>query len=134
MRAIFFLISSNSPRVRPNWRRVLAWWTARRRQVLAAPVQLAPKVTRPKSRTVKASFKPFPGAPRMLPFGTSMSRKASRAVAVPRTPSFSMRGSRTTKPGMSGVTRNAVMAVSFLPGTGVRAMTVSTCAMAPLVM
>ena len=34
---------------------------------------------------------------------------------------------------MSGVTMNAVILVSLLPGTGVRAISVSTCAMPPLV-
>ena len=46
-----------------------------------------------------------------------------------------MRGSIISKPGMSGVTRNAVIAVlPSLPGTGVRAMTVRTCAIEALVM
>ena len=49
-------------------------------------------------------------------------------------PTFGMRASRTSKPGMSGVTMNALTLVSLLSGTGVRAMTVSTPAMAPLVM
>ena len=35
---------------------------------------------------------------------------------------------------MSGVTRNAVIAVLSEPGTGVRAITVKTCAMAAFVM
>jgi hypothetical protein len=55
-----------------------------------------------------------------------MSRNASRAVAVPRMPHLGMRASTTSKPGISGVTRNAVSFVSLLPGTGVRAITVST--------
>ena len=103
-------------------------------QVRAAPVVQAPKVVRPKSSTVSATFKPLPKGPRMFSFGTAMLRKANRAVAVPRSPSFSIRGSSTTNPGMSGVTRNAVMAVSVFPGTGVRAITVRTRAMATLVM
>ncbi len=70
----------------------------------------------------------------MFSFGTGMLRKARREVAVPRMPSFFMRGSTMVNPGISGVTRKAVTADSFLPGTGVRAMTVSTCAIAPLVM
>ena len=46
-----------------------------------------------------------------------------------------MRGSSISNPGMSGVTRNAVIAVlPSLPGTGVRAMTVNTCAIEALVM
>ena len=69
----------------------------------------------------------------MFSFGTNMSWNASRAVAVPRTPHLGIRFSTTSKPGMSGVTRNAVILVSLLPGTGVRAMTVSTWAMPPLV-
>ncbi len=46
-----------------------------------------------------------------------------------------MRASSMVNPGMSGVTRNAVIAVlpSF-PGIGVRAITVSTCAIEALVM
>ena len=47
---------------------------------------------------------------------------------------FGMRGSSIVNPGMSGVTRNAVIASCPLPGTGVRAMTVSTCAIEALVM
>ena len=39
-------------------------------QNLAAPVQLAPKVVRPKSNTVSASFKPLPTCPRMFSLGT----------------------------------------------------------------
>ena len=64
-----------------------------------------------------------------------MFSKASRAVAVPRMPHLAMRASTTSKPGMSGVTRKAV--ISFFlsaPAPGVRAMTVSTWAMPPLVM
>ena len=69
----------------------------------------------------------------MFSFGTRMLVKRSRPVAVPRMPHFGMRASTTSKPGMSGVTRNAVTFV--LPsGVGVRAMTVSTWAMPPLVM
>ena len=45
-----------------------------------------------------------------------------------------MRASRISHPGMSGVTRKAVMAVLSEPGTGVRAITVSSCAIAALVM
>jgi hypothetical protein len=48
-------------------------------------------------------------------------------------PSLTMRGSTSSNPGISGVTRKAVTALSLLPGTGVRAMTVSTWAMAALV-
>ena len=116
-----------------NWTRSNACRVARWRQNLAAPVQLAPNVVRPKSSTVNATRSPLPSVPRMFSFGTTMSRNARRAVAVPRTPHFGMRASRTSKPGMSGVTTNAVIFVSLLPGTGVRAITVSTWAMAPLV-
>jgi hypothetical protein len=70
----------------------------------------------------------------MFSRGTGMSWKARRPVAVPRMPSFSIRGSIISKPGISGVTRNAVISVLSVPGTGVRAMTVSTRAMAALVM
>ena len=63
-----------------------------------------------------------------------MSRMANRPVAVPRMPTFSIRGSSISNPGMSGVTRNAVMAVLSEPGTGVRAMTVKTCAIDAFVM
>ena len=56
------------------------------------------------------------------------------AVAVPRMPHFGMRASTTSNPGMSGVTRNAVTLPSGSEATGVRAMTVSTWAMPPLVM
>ena len=63
-----------------------------------------------------------------------MSRMAKRPVAVPRMPSFSIRPSSMVNPGMLGVTKNAVMAVLSEPGTGVRAITVKTCAMAALVM
>ena len=98
------------------------------------PVQQAPNVVRPKSSTVSATFSPLPSGPRMFSLGTGMLSKASRAVAVPRMPSFSIRGSTMRKPGMSGVTRKAVTWVSSRPGTGVRAITVSTSAIAPLVM
>ena len=50
-------------------------------------------------------------------------------------PSFGMRGSIISKPGMSGVTKKRRdRRLASLPGTGVRAMTVSTCAMEALVM
>ncbi len=102
---------------------------------MAAPVQLAPNVVRPKSRTVSATRSPFPGAPRMFSFGTNMSLNASRPVAVPRMLNFSIRVSSTSKPGMSGVTRNAVISFFLsLPAPGVLAMTVRTCAMPPFVM
>ncbi len=70
----------------------------------------------------------------MFSTGTGMSSKASFAVAVPRMPSFSILGSTTRKPGMSGETRKAVTAEVSRPGTAVRAMTVRTPAMAPLEM
>ncbi len=63
-----------------------------------------------------------------------MPSNASFAVAVPRIPSFSIRGSTTRKPGMSGVTRKAVTSVWSRPAIGVRAITVRTSAIAPLVM
>ncbi len=63
-----------------------------------------------------------------------MSLKARRAVAVPRIPTLSIRASTTSKPGMSGVTRKAVTLPSGSLGSGVRAITVNTPAMAPLVM
>jgi hypothetical protein len=54
-------------------------------------------------------------------------------VAVPRMPHLGARASTTSKPGRSGVTRNAV--TLLLPsGVGVRAITVRMCAMPPLVM
>ena len=118
-----------------NCFRVFACLTASVRQVFAAPVQQAPNVVRPKSRTVRATFKPLPGGPRMFSFGTFTFLIANRPVAVPRIPIFGIRASRISKPGMSGVTRKAVIAVlpSF-PGTGVRAMTVNTWAIPALVM
>jgi hypothetical protein len=77
----------------------------------------------------------LPGGPRIFSFGTFTSRIANRPVAVPRIPIFGMRASRISNPGMSGVTRNAVIDVlPSLPGSGVRAITVSTCAIAALVM
>ena len=100
---------------------------------MATPVQLAPKVTRPKSRTVRATRSPLPSGPRMFSAGTGMSWKASRPVAVPRMPIFSIRFSTTSNPGMSGVTRNAVTFESPPFGSGVRAITVSTPAIPPLV-
>jgi len=89
---------------------------------------------RPKSSTVSATFNPLPSGPRIFSFGTDMSRMAKRPVAVPRMPSFSIRGSSIVNPGMSGVTRNAVIAVLSEPGIGVRAITVKTWAMAAFVM
>ncbi len=70
MRASFSCTSSKAPSGRPNWIRVRACSAARRRQVLAIPVQHAPKVVRPKSNTVKATFSPLPNGPRMFSFGT----------------------------------------------------------------
>src|SRR5437762_652414 len=107
--------------------------TARSRQVLAAPVQHAPKVVRPKSSTVSATLRPFPSGPRIFSFGTLTSLNAKRPVAVPRIPIFGIRSSSISNPGMSGVTRKAVIAVLSDPGTGVRAITVSSCAIAALV-
>ena len=64
-----------------------------------------------------------------------MLRMPKRPVAVPWMPSFGMRASIISNPGMSGVTRNAVMAsLPGFPGTGVRAITVRHCAIAALVM
>ena len=103
-------------------------------QALAAPVQQAPKVVRPKSSTVSAMRSPLPTWPSTFSAGTTMFSKASRPVAVPRMPHLGMRASSTLKPGMSGVTRKAV--ISFFlpaPAPGVRAITVSTPAMPPLV-
>ena len=97
-------------------------------------MQHAPNVVRPKSSTVSATFKPLPILPRTFSFGTFMSFIAKRPVAVPRIPSFGIRGSSISNPGISGVTRNAVIAVLSDPGTGVRAITVSTCAMEAFVM
>ena len=59
---------------------------------------------------------------------------ANLPVAVPRMPTFSIRASSIVNPGMSGVTRNAVIALLSEPGTGVLAMTVKTCAIAAFVM
>ena len=133
MKASFSLTSSNSPIGWPNWIRVAACLAARSAQNFAAPVQVAPNVVRPKSSTVRATFSPLPSCPSTFSRGTNMSRNASRLVAVPRTPHFGIRASVTSKPGMSGVTMNAVIFVSVEPGTGVRAITVSTCARLPLV-
>ena len=101
-------MSSRSASGRPNWRRLAAWRVAAARQTLASPVQLAPKVVRPKSSTVSATFSPLPSGPRIFAAGTGMSWNASRAVAVPRMPHLGIRASTTSKPGRSGVTRNAV--------------------------
>ena len=70
----------------------------------------------------------------MFVAGTGMSWNASRAVAVPRMPHLGIRASTTSKPGMSGVTRKAVTFESPPRGSGVRAITVRTSAIAPLVM
>ena len=108
---------------------------ASRKQVFAAPVQQAPKVVRPKSSTVNATRRPLPIGPRIFSLGTRTLCKAKRPVAVPRIPSFGIRASSIVKPAMSGVTRNAVIALfpSF-PSIGVRAITVSTCAIDAFVM
>ena len=63
-----------------------------------------------------------------------MSSNSNQAVAVPRMPHFGMRASLTRNPGMSGVTQKSGHFGFITPGTEVRAMTVSTWAMAPLVM
>ena len=70
----------------------------------------------------------------MFADGTGMSWNASLAVAVPRMPHLAIRASTTSNPGMSGVTRKAVTFESPPLGSGVRAMTVRTSAIAPLVM
>ena len=70
----------------------------------------------------------------MFSFGTGMSRIAKRPVAVPLMPSFCIRGSSIVNPGMSGVTKNAVIAVLSEPGTGVRAITVKHWAIEAFVM
>ena len=66
------------------------------------PVQQAPNVVRPKSNTVSATFSPLPSGPRMFSRGTAIPSNASFAVAVPRMPSFSIRGSTTPKAGHVG--------------------------------
>src|SRR5690349_24374687 len=43
------------------------------------PVQLAPKVVRPKSSTVRAMRSPLPTCPSTFAFGTNISRKARRS-------------------------------------------------------
>ena len=91
-------------------------------------------MVRPKLRTVSATFSPLPTGPSTLAAGTGMSWKASFAWAVPRIPHLAMRGSTISKPGRSGVTRNAVILDSPPAGSGVRAITVRTSAIAPLVM
>jgi hypothetical protein len=54
---------------------------------------------------------------------------------VPRIPSFGIRPSIISTPGVSGVTKKAVIAsLPGLFGTGVRAITVQTCDTAALVM
>jgi hypothetical protein len=70
----------------------------------------------------------------MFSFGTRMLVNRILPVAVPRMPHFSARASITSNPGMSGVTRNAVTFPFGFEGSGVRAITVRTCAMPPLVM
>ncbi len=70
----------------------------------------------------------------MFSFGTRMLVNRILPVAVPRMPHFSARASTTSKPGMSGVTRNAVTLPLGLLGSGVRAITVRMCAMPPFVM
>ena len=98
-------------------------------------MQQAPNVVRPKSNTVNATRRPLPSGPRIFSFGTRTLRIANCPVAVPRIPTFSIRGLMISNPAMSGVTRNAVIAsLPGFPGTGVRAITVNTCAIAALVM
>jgi hypothetical protein len=99
-----------------------------------APVQLAPKVVRPKSSTVSATLSPFPIGPRIFSAGTGISRNSSVEVAVPRIPHFGIRPSTTSNPGISGVTRKAVIFDGPPAGSGVRAITVRTPAIAPFVM
>ena len=73
----------------------------------------------------------------MFAFGTRMLVNRILPVAVPRMPHFSARASTTSNPAMSGVTRNAVTLVASGfsgVGAGVRAITVSTSAIPPLVM
>ncbi len=90
MNASLSLTSSNEPSVWPNCTRFAAWRAACSRQNFAAPVQLAPNVVRPKSSTVSATLSPLPNCPSTFSRGTNMSWNASRPVAVPRTPHFSM--------------------------------------------
>ena len=88
--------------------RVLACLHAAGMQVFAAPVQLGAESRPAEIEHVQCDLQSRPSWPRMFSFGTRMSWNAIRAVAVPRMPTFSMRASSTWKPGMSGVTRNAV--------------------------
>ena len=130
----FFCTIWNSASACWNCRRVLACVTIASTHTFAWPVQVAPNVVRPKFSTVSAACNPRPILPRMFSFGTRMSVNVILPVAVPRMPHFSARASTTWKPGMSGVTRNAVT-LPFGPfGSGVRAITVRMCAMPPLVM
>ena len=82
---------------------------------------------------MSAIFRPLPSSPSTFAAGTGMSWKGQPRVAVPRIPRASARLGGLPNPGRSGVTRNAVTLESP-PGPVVRAMTVRTSAMAPLVM
>ena len=112
---------------------MLACSTARATQNLAAPVQLAPNVVRPKSSTVSATFSPLPSWPRTFSRGHEHVVERQPAGRGAADAHFAIRFSTTSKPGMSGVTRKAVILVSLPSGAGVRAITVSTWAMPPLV-
>ena len=134
MRAIFFLTSSKLPSVRSNCWRVFACSNGESqtgfRRARAARAESCPAKIEHRQRDLQ----PFADRAENIFLWDGHVRNASRAVAVPRIPSFGMRASMISNPGISGVTRNAVIAVLSEPGTGVRAITVSTCAIAALVM
>ena len=119
MKAIFFLTSSNSPSGCSNCTRVLACVARGAHAELgragaagaergAAEVEHRQRDSQPLAELAQDVL----GAAR------TCSRNASRPVAVPRMPHLGIRASTTLKPGMSGVTRKAVIFVSLLPGTG----------------
>ena len=109
--------------------------TAALRQVLAAPVQLAPKVVRPKSSTVRAIAQPLADLAEDIlgRHGHVVKRQPGRGGAA----DAALGHARFDHLEAGHVGRDQEgrdLRSRCEPGTGVRAMTVSTWAMPPLVM
>ncbi len=136
MNAIFFLTSSKSARAWPNWTPVLACCDRGLQAGLGdAPVQLAPKVVRPKSSTVSATRSPLPNAPRMFSFGHGHVVEGQPGRGRAADAALGHAGLDDLEAGHVGRDQKGRdLASPSSRASGVRAITVSTPAMAPLVM
>ena len=134
MRASFFCTSSKSPSGWPNWRRVRACSAARRRARLGHARAAGAESGAAEIEHRQRHLQPFAHGPRMFSLGDAHvlegeprgGRAADAELLHPRLDDAEARHVGRDEKGGHGV--------SSRPGTGVRAMTVSTSAMAPLVM